>query len=72
MPSTKAVYGWLRRLPEFRKAYAVACDVREEMLRDRALDLVNRAGPFGFAIVRPRAERILGRIGRMRPRKYGR
>jgi len=71
MPSAKAVYRWMRRFPAFREAYAAACDWREEMLRDQIWDLASRAEPFGLAIVRPQAERMLGRIGRTRPRKYG-
>ena len=75
MPSCKAVYGWLRRRPEFVAMYVAAkreaiqeLGFRIEMIADRAID-----GPLSaaqFRAVKRRAERLEGRIGRLTPKTY--
>lgn len=70
MPSAKAVYGWLRTRPAFRKAYVAACDKRAEALELRIFIAEETA--IGRLERQPRAEidALAGRIGRLVPKKY--
>lgn len=75
MPSQKAVYGWLKRQPEFVAMYVAAkreavswLAFQAEMVADRAV-----AGPVSAAQLRAikrRVARIEGRIGRLTPKTY--
>ncbi len=74
MPSSKAVYGWLRRHPEFEAMYMAAkreavawLSWRAQMTADRALNVVSASQ---FAAVRRRVAQIEGRIGRLQARTY--
>lgn len=72
MPSAKAVYGWLRREPAFRKLYAEAVeerDWRHEGLVE-ALFMVETLAQWRTA--KRRIAKLDGRRGRMAPRIYGR
>jgi terminase small subunit-like protein len=74
MPSFKAVYGWMRRFPEFRAQYIEACRLREvglwierDMVIDRAMDMGLAFDPRqGNAEIAA----IEGRIGRLTPKIY--
>jgi terminase small subunit-like protein len=70
MPSCKAIYRWLRNEPEFRAAYAEACDWRAGWLDFQATMIAEETSPATFRADRLRVARLDGRIGRMRPRKY--
>lgn len=76
MPSTKAVYGWLRREPAFREMYALAMEARQGRLEDQVSDILDGLieGPADAGSLR-RAKREIarleGRIGRLTPRLYG-
>jgi hypothetical protein len=75
MPSCKAVYGWLRRYPEFVAMYVAAkreaivwLGFRIEMIVDQTLD-----GPISaaqFRAIKRRAARLEGQIGRLTPKTY--
>src|SRR5579859_1766542 len=74
MPSSKAVYTWLRKFPAFKAAYIEACRRREvglwcerDMVIDRSIDL-----GIAFNIAEANAEiaAIEGRIGRLTPKIY--
>ncbi len=75
MPSQKAVYGWLRRHPEFVAMYTEAkrearrwLAFQADMAADRALDgVLSRAG---FTAVKRRVARIEGRAGLVAARTY--
>jgi transposase-like protein len=75
MPSVKAVYGWLRRHPEFTAMYTEAkreavswLAFQAEMAADEALDgVVSRAA---FTAIKRRVARIEGRAGRLAARNY--
>jgi hypothetical protein len=72
MPSSKVVYTWMRRRPEFRAMYVEACRRREVgwwLRRDRVIDEVIDAGLA--ADLRGSSRRIAaieGRIGRLTPK----
>lgn len=75
MPSTKAVYGWLKRDPEFVAMYAQAkrdaiawLAFQVEMIADRSLDEAMTAA--GFRAIKRQVARLEGRIGRLRPKTY--
>lgn len=75
MPSAKAVYGWLRREPEFRAMYAQAAEVRRlglEFEIDRVLDRLEDgpATPEGLRSAKRAVARLEGRIGRLTPKLY--
>lgn len=82
MPSAKAVYGWLRRFPEFREMYVEARDIQRMVLetrRDEArlkgfLDMpYELARGLGWTIdkgARARAAWLDGRIGRLGPKTW--
>lgn len=67
MPSFKAIYRWLRNEPAFRREYAKACELRDDLIADEIYDRCIR---LGYA-ARPGVERLTGRRGRIAPRKYG-
>jgi hypothetical protein len=74
MPSAKAVYGWLRRHPEFEAMYMAAkreavawLSWQAEMTADRALEAGSMAQ---LRAVQKKVARIEGRIGRLRARTY--
>lgn len=75
MPSSKAVYGWLKRQPEFVDMYAQAkrdaitwLAFQAEMTVDRALDGAITAA--GFRAIKRRVAKLEGRIGRLRAKTY--
>ena len=75
MPSSKAVYGWLKRQPEFvamyRAAKAEAVDRLQfqiEMAADGVLDGV--ASQAQFRSIKARVAWLEGRIGRLTPRTW--
>ena len=74
MPSCKAVYGWLRRQPEFVATYVAAkreavswLAFQADMAADRALDAISLAQ---FRAIKRKVARIEGRIGRLTPKTY--
>ena len=74
MPSCKAVYGWLRRHPEFEAMYVAAkreavgrLAWQAEMAADRALDAASAAQ---LRTIKRRVARIEGRMGRLKARTY--
>lgn len=75
MPSAKAVYGWLRREPEFRAMYAEAVEVRRlglEFEIDRVLDRLED-GPATAEGLRSAKRAVAlweGRIRRLTPKLY--
>ena len=71
MPSSKAVYTWLRRRPDFRAMYVEACRRRAVGL-EIAVDRIVEAAPLG-ADLRALDRRIAaleGRVGRLTPKVY--
>ena len=70
MPSSKAIYRWLRYEPEFRAAFIKACSVRALMLQEDALDIARSATPATVRLAKRRVDRLHGRIGRLTPRLY--
>ena len=75
MPSCKAVYGWLKRRPEFEAMYVAAkregiawLEFQAEMAAERALDDAITHG--GFQAIKRKVAKIEGRIGRLRPKTY--
>lgn len=70
MPSSKAIYRWLRHEQEFRMAFIEACAVRREVLQEQIVDVANRSSPVTFAVARAEVRRLEGRIGRLTPRLY--
>jgi hypothetical protein len=82
MPSAKAVYRWLKRIPEFRQMYVEARAIQRtglEIRRDDAraagmLDMPHHlARSLGWTIdkaARARAARLGGRIGRLGPKTW--
>jgi hypothetical protein len=70
MPSTKAIYRWLRNEPEFRAEYTRACAMRAILLEEDALDIARAATPATVNRDARRIDRLYGRIGRMTPRLY--
>jgi hypothetical protein len=70
MPSFKAIYRWLRRFPEFRQAYAEACDKREDRIVFQTQLIAEETNIVNFPQNRARVAAMTGRAGRMRPRKY--
>ena len=74
MPSSKVVYTWLRKFPEFRAQYVEACRRREVGLEGERDMVIDRAIDLGLAFDRPGANAdiaaIEGRIGRLTPKLY--
>ena len=70
MPSSKAIYRWLRNEPWFRDQYARACDLREFIARETVIDIALEADVGTFRRAKREVAAIDGRIGRMRPRTY--
>ena len=75
MPSLKAVYGWLRRQPEFTAMYTEAkreavdwLAFQAEMAADEAL--VRLPSRAAFAAIKRRVARIEGRAGMLAARTY--
>ena len=75
MPSQKAVYGWLKREPEFVAMYVAAKDRAIANLRldvlmvvDETIDGVPSRAAFRGA--QARVARLEGRMGRIRPKTY--
>jgi len=70
MPSSKAIYGWLRRRPEFETAYMAACDWRAGWLAFQIEAVAETATPFTLAQAKARVAGLEGRIGRLTPKLY--
>ena len=75
MPSSKAVYGWLKRQPEFLAMYIQAkrdavtrLGFQVERIADQALDGAMTAARF--RALKRQAARVEGRIGRLKARTY--
>jgi hypothetical protein len=71
MPSSKAVYRWLKTQPAFRRAYHQACWARMRELQfqiDLAVDRV--AETYDLAGGKAAVARLEGRMGRLVPKKY--
>jgi len=70
MPSFKAIYGWLRREPEFRAEFIKACGMRALMLEEEAVDIARAAMPATVRIAARQIDWLHGRIGRLTPKLY--
>jgi hypothetical protein len=74
MPSSKLVYTWLKRRPEFKAMYVEACRRREVGLWFERDMVIDRARDMGLAFDLPRGKAevaaIEGRIGRLTPKVY--
>jgi hypothetical protein len=84
LPSTQSLYNWLEEHEKFRLKYAVACEMRADLLAEEALAIADDAsgdfiqGPDGLepnmqAIRRARMMIDLRkwRAGKLCPRRYG-
>jgi hypothetical protein len=70
MPSSKAIYRWLRYEPEFRAEFIQACGVRALKLQEEVLDIARAVTPANVRLAKRQIDRLHGRIGRMTPRLY--
>jgi hypothetical protein len=74
MPSSKVVYTWLRKFPEFRAQYIEACRRREVGLWCKRDMVIDRSIDQGIAFHIPSGNAeiawIEGRIGRLTPKIY--
>lgn len=70
MPSSKAIYRWLRYEPTFRAEFIQACGVRATVLQEQALEIAREATPLDWRIAKRRVERLHERIGRLTPKLY--
>jgi hypothetical protein len=70
MPSFKAIYGWMKRRPEFAAQYAEACDWRAGWLAQHIEAIAEESTPATFAVARRRVAALEGRIGRLTPKLY--
>lgn len=74
MPSQKAIYGWLRREPEFQALYVAARDHWLETLQSRAIAVEDRILSLNsvpaIRQVQKEAARIWGEIGRRTAKTY--
>jgi hypothetical protein len=71
MPSSKAVYGWLRRRADFRAMYVEACRRRTIGFELRIDMLIDEAAPgVDLRMLDRRIAALKGRIGRLTPKVY--
>lgn len=70
MPSSRVLYGWVRRRPEFRAMFIEACDWRADWLGFQIDMVVDEVTPFTLAAAKRRVAAIEGRIGRLTPKIY--
>lgn len=63
MPSLYALYKWVRDRPAFAAAVARACEFRDQLLADEALDVIQRRGLAG----KREADAIFQRLGQLNP-----
>jgi hypothetical protein len=70
MPSSKVLYTWLRRRPEFRAMFIEACDWRAGWLAFQIEIAVEQSTPFTLALAKQQVARLESRIGRLTPKIY--
>ena len=70
MPSFKAIYGWIKRRPEFEAAFIEACDWRAGWLEFQIELVVEQTTPFALARAKAQVAALEGRIGRLTPKLY--
>ena len=70
MPSSKAIYGWIKRRPEFEAAVIEACDWRAGWLEFQIELVVEKTTPFTLARAKTQVAALEGRIGRLTPKLY--
>ena len=70
MPSSKAVYAWMRKFPAFRAQYIAACERREDGLDVAIEATMEGSTPGTLAAARRRVAYLEGRIGRLTPKIY--
>ena len=70
MPSFKAIYGWIKRRPEFEAAFIEACDWRAGWLEFQIELVVEQTTPFTLARAKAQVAALEGRIGRLTPKLY--
>ena len=70
MPSSKAVYAWMRRFPEFKAAYVKACEWRAAGLEAQIEQVADMSTPWTLAADRAEVAMLEGRIGRLTPKIY--
>jgi hypothetical protein len=68
MPCAATLYGWFRRWPEFARDVSICCDLREDWLTDRMIDILDRHGPFGLAATRREAAPLQRAVNRLAKR----
>ncbi|WP_309646700.1 hypothetical protein [Phenylobacterium sp.] len=70
MPSSKQVYGWLKRHEEFLDMYIAAKAEQKDWLEFRLWDMVMSATPETLKADKAAVARLEGRIGRLTPKVY--
>jgi hypothetical protein len=68
MPSAATLYAWFRRWPDFAREVSRACDIREDWLNDRMIDICERNGPFGLAATKRQAAPLQQAVNRLAKR----
>lgn len=72
MPSAKQVYGWLKRVPEFREMYVEARARQRRRLMLAVHETIDRVGELGFRHADRRVAWLEGRMGRLAPKVWKR
>ncbi|HEX3700224.1 MAG TPA: hypothetical protein VHV27_06070 [Phenylobacterium sp.] len=70
MPSSKAIYVWMKRRPAFKARYVEACDWRDSWLQFQGELIAEDSTLQSFRIDRARVARLEEKRGRTRPKKY--
>jgi hypothetical protein len=70
MPSSKAIYSWLKREPEFAALYVAAREEQRAWLEFQIHQAVDDAMETGLARAKARVAHLEGRIGRLTPKTY--
>ncbi len=70
MPSSKVLYSWLARRPDFRAMFMAACGWRDGWLKFQAELAVDACLEFGLAHAKARVAALEARAGRLTPKVY--
>ena len=70
MPSTKAIYGWLKRHEEFLDMYLEAKAEQRRRLEFQIEMIVMEATPATFRSAKAKVARLEGRVGRLAAKTY--
>jgi hypothetical protein len=74
MPSNDHVHMWLRQHADFRRNYAIACDLRCQMLADEVLEIADQRprDAKALALAKQRIAQRMWLVNRLQPRNRDR